>query len=210
MTMTTQILTEAVKSDDIGAVLDLISEGKIRSLHDLDESLLSESSSGAEIGKLMKILNGIAARNKLIPLGPRTIHRKLLDAVINRDQDEVYDLISKGADPNKELEDGVSPLHFAVINQMYLVIKYLLEAGADPNMKSPAGSTPFHYMFSRGKTWDHSLIKMFLDHGASFTIPDGNGQSVADMCYDDPDTREMLIEFMETISDPTKGDIIDL
>jgi ankyrin repeat protein len=50
-------------------------------------------------------------------------------------------LLDTGADPNVKLEDGSTPLHFAIVD--YEDTKLLLEAGADKNARNNSGKTPF-------------------------------------------------------------------
>ena len=53
--------------------------------------------------------------------------------------------IEAGADINGQIEDGVTPLHWAVALQTHpAVISALLEAGADINARTEDGVTPLH------------------------------------------------------------------
>ncbi|KAF5323942.1 hypothetical protein D9611_008288 [Ephemerocybe angulata] len=56
-------------------------------------------------------------------------------AIKAQDLNMVLAMISRGANPNAELEEGISAMHMACKHENLEVIRTLLEAGADPNVK---------------------------------------------------------------------------
>lgn len=55
-------------------------------------------------------------------------------------------LLSKGADPLMKDADGMSVLHYAVLQPFLPLIKLLLNAGAKSEMLDNGGRTPVHFL----------------------------------------------------------------
>jgi hypothetical protein len=122
--------------------------------------------------------------------GPDTGH---WDPVAQRDV--IGYLIAGGADPNALDNSGVAPIHRAVRNRCSAAASALIENGADPRLTNKSGSTPLHLAVrNTGKSNSGSdackreqrlLIALLLEHGASSTDVDANGNSVADAATSD-------------------------
>lgn len=67
----------------------------------------------------------------------------IIDAAINDDSIALEELLKKGSDPNfAEDIAGVTPLHFAVMNDSRQAIKILVKAGANIFSKTMTGESP--------------------------------------------------------------------
>ena len=53
--------------------------------------------------------------------------------------------MQKGADPNKQKDDGLSALHRAAMQNSISAIRVLLQQGASTNIKTNYGYTPLDY-----------------------------------------------------------------
>jgi len=60
-------------------------------------------------------------------------------------EEEVKNLLEKGADPNYSDTDGHTPLACAAYTKNTVLMKILLDAGADPNKPGHNGLLPIHY-----------------------------------------------------------------
>lgn len=83
----------------------------------------------------------------------------------------VQELLSANADPNVLNTSGETPLHEAVQDNNYEVVKLLLNAGANPSLKDRPENSPMDEMMPplfvavRHKRID--IIKLLVEHGAN-------------------------------------------
>jgi len=68
--------------------------------------------------------------------------KMMFDAVEEKDEQAVTDLLEKGVDPNAENVLGFTPFMWACQNSTYQIVKQLIEAGADINKVTEMGRTP--------------------------------------------------------------------
>lgn len=85
-------------------------------------------------------------------------------------------LISRGADPNATLWDGVTPLFRAVQLDHPYDVELLLADGADLNARDINGRTPLHWAAMIGKA---DLVQLLLDHNANPSAKDFYGSTPA-------------------------------
>lgn len=89
--------------------------------------------------------------------------RKLLNAVLNHDIEEVKEAIAqKCVDVDSVDEFGFSPLYFAVFHNDEEIVKLLLEAGANPN-KSSRYFTPLECAINKN---NEPIATLLLEAGA--------------------------------------------
>ena len=79
------------------------------------------------------------------------INTPLINRVRARDLPMIQWLASKGADVNKEMEQSMTPLHYAVAHDMPDVIETLMGLSPDTTKKNAAGHTAVHLAFFRRK-----------------------------------------------------------
>jgi hypothetical protein len=99
-------------------------------LHERGSSQLRSTSGGWKplVGLLEQKLRGSGVMSKLV------------EAVQRCDVDAMKEAIASGADLN-EMDDGMTPLLWAILGGHFDAIKLLLESGADPNVRpNPAAA----------------------------------------------------------------------
>ncbi|KAI0128777.1 hypothetical protein BJ170DRAFT_622879 [Xylariales sp. AK1849] len=70
-------------------------------------------------------------------------------------------------------EEGITPLHWAAINNQYAMAKYLIEKGADLNKKGGESvATPLQWAAQRS---NYYTVNLLLQHGADPLITDAQG-----------------------------------
>lgn len=94
-------------------------------------------------------------------------------------------LISKGAHIDELDNDGLTPLHYAVVNRCVDTVKVLLECGANTGIKDIRGRTPLHTVMKDINKERNEFTKclrkfiamMLIKDGAVFNEGDNNGYS---------------------------------
>lgn len=66
-------------------------------------------------------------------------------AIAARDDGRLDRALAAGIDPNAIGDEGITLLHWAVLNRAERACVVLLDAGADPNRPDEDGDTPVHY-----------------------------------------------------------------
>lgn len=89
-------------------------------------------------------------------------------------------LVLKGAEVNLPSKNGfnVFPIHSAVANNNYGIVKMLLDAGAYPNVCQKSGVAPLH---SAAQLGNIEMIILLLEHGAEVTLRMEGGKLPADL-----------------------------
>ena len=136
-----------------------------------EELELLEASRWGKIGKVRRLLStGLVDVNNM-DLTNWTILGK---AAAYGHKDVVDLLLSKGADPNMENTNGLSPLHRAANHGSKDVVKLLLGKGAEPNKTDRDGRTPLHWAALRN--FD-GVAKLLLNTGAELDKADKDGRT---------------------------------
>ncbi len=86
-------------------------------------------------------------------------------------------LLDKGANPNTEMKDGVSPLELAAQLGFVDGIEILLNKGADIDPTNVAGETP---LISAVHRRDTAIIRLLMEKGANPDRADNSGRSARD------------------------------
>ena len=88
---------------------------------------------------------------------------KLVDALVEGDQDAARALIRAGADPNEFRPGDGTPLIVAARQRNLPMARMLLEAGADPNKPAPGDGSPLIVAAAGG---DVELLQVLVEAGA--------------------------------------------
>lgn len=84
----------------------------------------------------------------------KILNCNFLYSVMNEDTEEMKSLIEKGANINFQDDDGNTPLHIAIENDLYISMKILIEKGADKNIKNNDGYDSYDTAIFFGKSMD--------------------------------------------------------
>ncbi|KAM0872602.1 hypothetical protein ACQ4PT_038618 [Festuca glaucescens] len=114
--------------------------------------------------------------SKGVPVDPVDHQGAPLHLAIAKDRPEVVKLLLEhGADPNKVVNQILSPLVMSVFGKSLRCMKILIEAGADLNARGKSGPTPLTQAVDDGFT---DFIKLLLEAGADPNIPSEAAVSV--------------------------------
>ena len=92
---------------------------------------------------------------------------------------EVRNLLTIGIDPYcREWEFRLTPLHLAVENNHFHVVRTLLDSGVNPNVSDELMRAPLHLAAMRNGTY---IVQLLLDFGANPNAPCMNDQTALSM-----------------------------
>ncbi|RMD46707.1 MAG: ankyrin repeat domain-containing protein [Aquificota bacterium] len=101
--------------------------------------------------------------------------KKLIDAIIEHDYDEIHRLVDiLNVNLNQVYEYEGSPLHVAVKEGDLDLVKHFIDKGADVNIKGVFGETPLHIAVDRG--YDN-IVKLLLENGANPNVQSNEGNT---------------------------------
>ncbi|KAJ5888794.1 hypothetical protein N7495_008835 [Penicillium taxi] len=85
-------------------------------------------------------------------------------------------LATKNLSANHQDEEGITPLHWAAINNQYAMCKFLLDNGADVNAKGGESvATPAMWAAQR---CNYYIVNLLLSHGADPLLTDVQGYNI--------------------------------
>ncbi|UMM15850.1 hypothetical protein L5515_013106 [Caenorhabditis briggsae] len=122
-----------------------------------------------------------------------------LSACMSGDEEEVEELLLKGADINTCTVDGLTALHQSVIDSKPEMVRFLCEKGADVNAQDNEGWTPLHAAACCGNV---SIVRYLCQHGADLSVVNSDKELALDLAVD-----EQCREYLE---DDYKRQMIDL
>ena len=91
---------------------------------------------------------------------------------------EVARYLNRHPDPNADLVDGQTPLHWASAYNSREVVALLLNRGADPNALTDGGRAPLHFAAYNNKP---GAVALLLDHGARRNVRLNDGRTPLDL-----------------------------
>ncbi|KAI1713129.1 ankyrin repeats (3 copies) domain-containing protein [Ditylenchus destructor] len=113
-----------------------------------------------------------------------------LSACVSGDEEEVEELLEKGANINVATIDGVTALHQAVIDDNLDIVRFLVEHKADINAQDNEGWTPLHAAVCCGSL---PIARYLCEKGADLTLTNSDKELALDLAEDD-DLRQFLEE----------------
>lgn len=96
----------------------------------------------------------------------------LCNAIQFRRDDAVELLLESGADANRVLSGGRTPLMVAALNGTAVSVVSLLQHGADVKAQDNSATSPIHYAAARG---DVEILAAVINSGAALNARDGGG-----------------------------------
>ena len=100
---------------------------------------------------------------KMEPAPKRVKCTTLYDACKSGDMIAVTQLLDRGADMDRALDNGATPLHLACQKGHVEIVQCLLERGADKDKATIQGAAPLHIACQSGHV---TLVRLLLDSGA--------------------------------------------
>ncbi|KAI1713769.1 ankyrin repeats (3 copies) domain-containing protein [Ditylenchus destructor] len=113
-----------------------------------------------------------------------------LSACVSGDEEEVEELLEKGANINVATIDGVTALHQAVIDDNLDIVRFLVEHKADINAQDNEGWTPLHAAVCCGSL---PIARYLCEKGSDLTLTNSDKELALDLAEDD-DLRQFLEE----------------
>lgn len=104
------------------------------------------------------------------PEGKTPLHH----AIINKDLEQVRNLLNAGAAVDIKDFTGSGPLHYGVLTANLELVQLLLRYGAEANTKGPSGRTPLHQAVSMSNL---EITETLLRSGSMVSELDDNGDS---------------------------------
>ncbi|KAF5270594.1 hypothetical protein FQR65_LT05492 [Abscondita terminalis] len=114
-------------------------------------------------------------------------------------------LISVGVNINFPNQDGVTPIHYAIMKENRNAFDNLLKNQADVDMKNINGVAPLHTAAEK----DVYYIRGLLDHGANINIRNGYNNTPLHLAVQErkPDiVQELLVRGSDRTAQNNKGD----
>jgi palmitoyltransferase ZDHHC13/17 len=106
-------------------------------------------------------------------------------------------LESKKVDPKYADEEGITPLHWAAINNQYAVCKYLIEQGADVNQKGgESGATAAMWAAQRCHFY---IVHLLLENGADPLAQDIQGYNILHLATIDGNALMLVLLLHQNI-----------
>lgn len=142
----------------------------------------------AEIGDLAQVKEILTAQPALIGEKDEYEFSIMHAAALAEDPAMITYLAGLGADVNAKNDEGMTPLHLVLYPE---VAETLLKLGADVNAKSIDDETPLHIQVAEGEQ-QYDMVKLLLQHGASKTAKDVNGERPYDIARDREEDEEII------------------
>jgi ankyrin repeat protein len=109
----------------------------------------------------------------------------------------------RSANYNIRRNEGLAPIHYAVIDNYAGLFAFLIEKKVDVNIKSTSGATPLHEAVRRG---DIAVIKTLINNGADVNSKDAKGNTPLHTGIPSEVHREVVSILLENGADPNLRD----
>ncbi|MEP6720047.1 MAG: ankyrin repeat domain-containing protein [Variovorax sp.] len=162
----------AVRSDNAGAVRDLIARGFDPNTPDEHNQTGLLIALREPSPKVIRVLLDAPQTN--VEVRTSKDESPLMLAAIKGQQDIVVRLLARDADVNKT---GWAPLHYAASSGQVAIMKLLLDKFAFIDAQSPNGTTPLMMAAMYGSI---DSVKLLLDEGADPMMKNEQGLTAAD------------------------------
>ena len=94
-------------------------------------------------------------------------------------------------------EEGITPLHWAAINNQYDICKYLVEQGADVNAKG--GESSATAVMWASQRCHFYIVNLLLQNGADPLLTDGQGYNILHLATIDGNTLLLILLLQQNI-----------
>jgi len=110
---------------------------------------------------------------------------------------------ARGANFNSRRNEGLAPIHYAVMNNYMGMLTFLLEKRVDLNIKSTSGATPLHEACRSGRI---EIINLLIANGADVNAVDAKGNSALHTGIPSQVHREVITILLENEANPNIRD----
>jgi len=110
---------------------------------------------------------------------------------------------ARSANYNTRRNEGLAPIHYAVMDSYMGLITFLLDKKVDLNIKSTSGATPLHEAVRNGKI---EIINMLIERGADVNAVDAKGNTPLHTGIPSTVHREVVTILLEKGADPNLRD----
>ena len=110
---------------------------------------------------------------------------------------------ARSANFNTRRNEGLAPIHYAVMNSYMGMFTFLLDKRVDLNIKSTSGATPLHEAARSGKI---EIIRLLLDNGADVNSVDAKGNSPLHTGIPSQVHKEVITLLLEKEANPNIRD----
>jgi len=109
----------------------------------------------------------------------------------------------RSANYNIRRNEGLAPIHYAVIDNYTGLFSFLIEKNVDVNIKSTSGAAPLHEAVRKG---DIAIIRTLVDNGADVNARDAKGNTPLHTGIPAGVHREVVTILLENHADPNLRD----
>jgi len=109
----------------------------------------------------------------------------------------------RSANYNMIRNEGLAPIHYAVMNNYAGLADFLFERNIDVNVKSSSGSTPLH---EAARTGNIDFMKVLIERGANVNSADANGNTPLHMGIPENVHKEAINLLLENGANPNLRD----
>jgi len=110
---------------------------------------------------------------------------------------------ARTANYNTRRNEGLAPVHYAVMDNYIGLLTFLLEKNIDVNIQSTSGATPLHEAVRKGNI---QIINMLLEKGADVNARDANGNTPLHTGIPSQVHLEIITILLEKEADPNLRD----
>ena len=132
------------------------------------------------------------------PVPPLPLEEDIMQCARLGAFEHIQKMIESGkVDAKYQDDEGITPLHWAAINNQYAVCKYLIEQGADVNVKGgESRATPAMWAAQRCHFY---VVNLLLDHGADALAQDGQGYNILHLATIDGNALLLILLLHQNI-----------
>lgn len=154
---------------DISRLYDTFYENQnLTNFHKLENKLtkLSFTIGQWTNDNLKQFMNSLSKSPNSVKIDQTDIHNQtaLYQFSINNDTNNVYKLLTLGANPNIADDEGVTPLMNAITNNNFNMVKILVSKGASIKAKDKKNNTVLNYALKSPS--NGNIVKFLIDQGA--------------------------------------------
>lgn len=112
--------------------------------------------------------------------------------------EHIQAMFAKGKYNSKYKDDeGITPLHWAAINNQYAVCQWLIEQGVDINARGgESGATPAMWAAQR---CHYYVVNLLIQHGADLNLVDGQGYNILHLATIDGNALMLILILLQNI-----------